>query len=83
MAGVERTLYVGAGRPCPARRKIHTASHSIMRPTPQTLWAGAAACPHGFVVRNTGWNIERGEQAQRGDGGPVACFGRYLLRNAG
>ena len=27
--------------------------------------------------------VEHGEQAQRSNGGPIACFGRQVVRNAG
>ena len=27
--------------------------------------------------------VEHGEQAQRSDGGPIACFDRQVVRNAG
>ncbi len=53
---------------------------------------GEAKCVRGASVRGArrltsggvlGQYVEHGEQAQRSNGGPIACFGRQVVRNAG
>ena len=41
---------------------------------------GARRLTSGGVLRQY---VEHGEQAQRSNGGPIACFGRQVVRNAG
>ena len=35
------------------------------------------------VPTSLGQYVEHGEQVQRSNGGPIACFGRQVVRNAG
>jgi len=53
---------------------------------------GETKCVRGASVRGArrltsggvlGQYVEHGEQAQRSNGGPIACFGRQVVRNAG
>ena len=41
---------------------------------------GARRSARGGVLEQY---IEHGEQAQRSNGGPLACFGRQVVKNAG
>ena len=70
----------------PLRRCARFSSSLLFSPR------GAAKCVRGPSVRGArrltsggvlGQSVEHGEQAQRSNGGPIACFGRQVVRNAG
>ena len=63
-----------------------------MKTSPLFSPRGEVKCVRGASVRGArrltsasvlGLYVEHGEQAQRRNGGPIACFGRQAVRNAG
>ena len=56
----------------------------VLERTVYTTRAPLGASGHGmpcpYILKSY---VEHGEQAQRSSGGPIACFGRQVVRNAG
>ena len=82
---------------CPTRHAGNRTTHRTLeseRPVPSSLFSpgGEAKCVRGLSVQGARRSarggvleqyVEHGEQAQRRNGGPIACFDRQLVRNAG